>query len=262
MMGYSSRDYFSITEQRSGRATREQLERLYHRYRLAATFAEEKDVLEVGCGCGFGLGYLARRANKVVGGDIDEKNIASASNYYKGREDIEILKLDAHELPFSNNSFDLVVLFESIYYLENPDKFIAEARRVLRDDGILIVCTVNPLWEDFHPSKYSVYYYSAKELYEMLERHFGLVELYGAFYVGKKGIKDKITSALKRMASKLNLIPGSLRARELLKRVFIGELSPMPNEVYEDMAIYHEPKPIIKGYLCKDFKIIYAVARK
>jgi len=38
--------------------------------------AENKEVLEIGCGGGLGVEYLARFAKKVVGGDIDSKNVS------------------------------------------------------------------------------------------------------------------------------------------------------------------------------------------
>jgi len=52
-------------------------------------------VLEVACGAGIGLGYLAKVAKKVVAGDIDEKILETAMNTYYGQADIEIYKLDA-----------------------------------------------------------------------------------------------------------------------------------------------------------------------
>jgi SAM-dependent methyltransferase len=47
-------------------------------------------VLEIGCGAGLGLGYLARFARKVVGGDIEEKNVSLARQFYKDRPNITI----------------------------------------------------------------------------------------------------------------------------------------------------------------------------
>ena len=295
-------DYSSITESPNLKATQEQLARLYQRYHFARQFAKDKDVLEVACGSGIGLGYLAKVAKSVVGGDVDKKNVNLARENYKlkdereVREDkklrrwedienekmgrwedeklrscedgklrnwkIDIQIMDAHNLDFSDDSFDLVLLFEAIYYLKDPDKFVTEAERVLRENGNLIICTVNKDWDDFHPSPYTYKYFSVPELYEILKGKFDAVMMYGGFTVNNNGIKNKVISFIKRMAVKFNLIPGSLKARAYLKRIFMGKLIPLPAEVYEGMAPYESPVSIPVDKINKDFKIIYAVASK
>ena len=252
--------YYEITEIPGLKATEEQIERLYHRYHFAKKFAIGKDVLEVACGAGLGLGYLGKVAKSIIGGDIDETNVNIARNYYKDKIKIDIM--DAHFLPFENEQFDLVLLYEAIYYLKEPYKFIQEAKRVLRKKGKLIICTVNKEWEDFHPSPYTYKYFSAYELYEMLKNEFEEVELYGAFKVENRDFKNKIISFIKRFAIRFNLIPGSLKARAYLKRIFIGKLKPLPYEIKEGMAEYTEPVLIPKDKPNKEFKIIYAIAKK
>ena len=62
-------NYYEITETPGLKATQEQIARIYHRYHFARQFAKGKDVLEVACRSGIGLGYIAKVANKLVGGD-------------------------------------------------------------------------------------------------------------------------------------------------------------------------------------------------
>jgi ubiquinone/menaquinone biosynthesis C-methylase UbiE len=226
---YKIPDYSAITETSGIKATNEQIARLYQRYQCAREFASGKDVLEIGCGAGLGLGYLAKFAKKVVGGDIEEKNISLAKRYYNGRPNITIDLMDAHNLPIPDGSFDLALLYETIYYLKDPEKCISEAARILRDNGILIVCTVNKDWEDFHPSPYTYKYFSAPGLYDLMSKKFREVKLYGGFPVNKSGTKNEIISLIKRIAIKLNLIPGSLKARAYLKRIFMGKQIPLPH---------------------------------
>jgi len=144
-------------------------------------------VLEIGCGAGLGLGYLARFARKVVGGDIDPENVGLAREYYKSRQNITVDLMDAHNVLLANESFDLVLLYETIYYLKDPEKCIFEAARVLRGNGVLIVCTMNKDWEDFHPSPYTYRYHSVPELYELMREKFREIKLYGGFPVNKTG---------------------------------------------------------------------------
>ena len=98
-------DYSTVTEVPGDKASHEQLVRVFHRYRFAVDYCEDKDVLEVACGAGQALGYLARKARRVVGGDCTEKLVTSAKQYYKDR--VELYLLDAHQLPFRDSSFDV-----------------------------------------------------------------------------------------------------------------------------------------------------------
>lgn len=259
-MNLEKTSYFQITEHPGLKATKEQLERIYHRYHFARKFAKGKDVLEVACGSGIGLGYLQEVANTVIGGDIDEQNVQIAREHYKNRINVQVM--DAHALPFPENSFDLLLLYEAIYYLKEPKIFIREASRVLRNGGVLIICTVNKDWKDFHPSPYTFNYFSVPELYDSLKDEFSEIEMYGAFKVEYKGVKAKLISLLKRLAVNFNLIPGSLNARAYLKRIFMGKLFPIPKELKEGLCQYHEPVSLSPHKKCEEFKIIYAVAKK
>lgn len=278
----NSIDYSLVTESPSLKASQEQVARLYQRYCFARQFANGKDVIEVACGSGIGLGYLAKVARKVTGGDIDEKNVALAKKHYAAKDgnvalrikgdrlkegldadaNIDIIVMDAHKLNFSGDQFDLLLLYEAIYYLKESLKFVSEAERVLRRNGVMIVCSVNKDWQDFHPSPYTYKYFSVPEFYELFKNRFSKIEMYGGFPIERKGIKNKAISFIKGMAVDFNLIPGSLKARAYLKRIFMGKLIPLPDEVYEDMAPYESPVPIPVDKVNKDFKIIYAVVRK
>lgn len=187
--------YLTVTELPSNKASKEQLERLYQRYRFASQFTKDKDVLEAACGGGIGLGYLSQTARRVVGGDVDINILKYAEDHYKGRDKIELRKFDAQILPFDEKSFGVVIMYEAIYYLPEPEKFISEARRVLKDNGVLLICTANKDWIDFNPSPFSKKYLSAPELYSLVHREFSNVKLFGAFLVSNKGIKNKLMSA-------------------------------------------------------------------
>ena len=78
-------DYSIVTEIPGIGASREQIERFYQRYHFARQFCKEKDVLELACGAGQGLGYLAAKANSVIGADIDKKNLEHITEkFFKG----------------------------------------------------------------------------------------------------------------------------------------------------------------------------------
>ncbi|MGQ9851555.1 MAG: class I SAM-dependent methyltransferase [Aggregatilineaceae bacterium] len=253
-------DYTSVTELPGSQATREQLARLYHRYHTAGRYAAGKRVLEVACGAGLGLGYLARTAGSVVGGDYTENLLRIAQSHYRGR--VPLVRLDAHHLPFRDRAFDLLILFEAIYYLAQAQQFIAESRRVLSDGGTLLIGTVNKDWVEFTPSALSTRYFSVPELRDLLTRHgFDNLEFFGAFPTTATSPKQKIVSLIRRVAVALNLVPKTLGAREHLKRLFYGNLTPLQPEVADGMAELYPLVPIPSESPNTDYKILYAVAR-
>ncbi|HEV2495899.1 MAG TPA: class I SAM-dependent methyltransferase [Terriglobia bacterium] len=251
-------DYSDITELPGSRASREELSRLRHRYRTAAAYCFGKDVLEVGCGAGQGLGYLAKRARRVVGGDCTHANLLRAQEYYAERANL--VRLDAHDLPFPDASFDVLLLFETVYYLREPGEFLAESRRVLRRNGVLIICTVNKDWRDFHPSPWRVRYFSAPELAERLRAQRFEVELFGAYPVSEASVRDRLLSLIKRAAVRSHLMPGTMKRKELLKRIFFGKLAPIPPEIDGDGPEYEPPVPISAEVSESRFKVLYAMA--
>ena len=253
-------DYTIVTETPGIKASKEQLARLYQRYHFALSFCRDKEVLEVACGAGQGLGYLAKVAKRMVGGDIDENNLRFAREHYQGRDNIELHWLDAHDLPFPDKSFDVVILYEAIYYLAHPDIFLDQCHRIIKKGGMLIICTVNKDWPDFNPSPYSTRYFSADELYQLLNERFFNVKLYGAFETATDSLKDKITSIMKRTATSLNMIPRSMKGKEIFKRIFFGKLVPLPAEIEEGMAEYISPVPIPGDSPNSQYKVIYAEA--
>ena len=252
-------DYSTVTEVPGNRVTQEQMARMFHRYRFAASFCEGKDVLEVACGAGQGLGYLARKARRMAGGDCTHNLIWSAKGYYKNR--IELYILDAHQLPFKDKSFDVVILYEAIYYLAYPEEFFSETRRVLREGGDLLIATVNKDWSEFSPSPFSTRYFSVPELECLLETSGFEPEFYGAFPAMPKTPKEKIISSIRKSAVGLHLIPKTMRGKELLKKIFYGKLVPLPEEITEGSCDYSPPEPIPPTSPNFEYKVIYSIAR-
>jgi ubiquinone/menaquinone biosynthesis C-methylase UbiE/glycosyltransferase involved in cell wall biosynthesis len=109
-----------------------------HRYLLAAEYAKDKDVLDIACGEGFGSGILANTAQSVVGVDIAADAIRHAATRYP-RDNIRFRQGSCAEMPLDNNSIDLVVSFETIEHHDEHKAMMAEIKRVLRPEGILII---------------------------------------------------------------------------------------------------------------------------
>lgn len=251
-------DYTTVTESPGNLISSEAMSMLYTRYRYAAQFCEGKEVLEVACGAGQGLGFLGKAARRVFGGDYTENLLRTAQQHYNGR--IPLARMDAQSLPFRDSTFDVVLLYEAIYYLQDPGQFLEECRRILRTKGTLLICTVNKEWRDFNSSPFSKRYFSSQELSELLQQHHFHPQLWGAFPVGQKSLKGTIISFLKRMAVNLRLIPKTMKGKQILKRFFLGKLVPLQPEITEGMAEYVPPKKIPLDASSPKYKVLYVSA--
>jgi SAM-dependent methyltransferase len=251
------KDFSSVTETAGIRVTREAASMIYTRYHFASDFCQGKDVLEVACGSGAGLGYLARHARKVIGGDYTESLLLRAQSHYRGR--IPLVRLDAHALPFPASCFDVVILFEAIYYLSHPEVFLAECERVLRPGGLLLISTVNRESETIIPSPDSTRYFSTFDLYQLLRQHQFEVQLFSAFPAGDE---RNIVTRVRKLAGRLHLIPKTMKGKESLKRLFYGPLVQLGGELEEEIATLKPLMPVVPGGPVNDYKVIYAIAQK
>lgn len=236
-------DFSTVTELGGEQGSHAQLARLHERYAWALGFCAGKDVLEVACGTGPGLGMLAGAARSVTGADIDLRNLARARGTYRDRPAIRLLRADAQALPFADAVLDVVLLFEALYYLPDPDRFVREARRVLRPEGTLLVCTANKDLPDFNPSPFSHKYFGARELAALLRSHFSRVDLFGGDPVGPASLKTRALQLAKRSAVRLGLIPRTMNGKQLLKRLVFGRLVELPRELDGNL----DPLPILSS---------------
>lgn len=256
------KDFSMITESPGARVTRDQVLRVYQRYHFAAQFCHNKDVLEVACGGGSGLGLLANVARSVVAIDVEEKNLAHAQSTYGGDTRVRIERGDAEALAIPTQSVDVVILYEAIYYLPHVERFFAECRRVLRPGGMLIIGSANCEWRDFNPSHYSVRYYSSRELYAAMERYGFVTTLYKGFPIADaQGPVEHVVSLLKRTAVRCHLIPKSMKYKKILKRFFMGRLELLPRRLIDGVVEYIAPEPVNPATDNWQFKVIYAVGR-
>ena len=252
-------DYSQVTELSGTQGSRAQWARMCQRYYFARQFCEGKEVLEIACGSGQGLGFLARRARRVVGIDIDERVLSLARSHYRSR--IEIRQMDGQVLAFADQSFDVVVHFEAIYYLPQPEQFASEVHRVLRPGGVLVVCTANKDLPDFNPSPFSHRYFGPPELVALLRPHGFAVECLGADPVGPLGIRGHALRTLKRAAVQLDLIPKTMKGKELLKRIAFGRLVELPKEIPEGESA-DLPRRIPADRPDREHRVLFSIARR
>ncbi|MEE9302015.1 MAG: methyltransferase domain-containing protein [Alphaproteobacteria bacterium] len=98
------------------------------------------DVLEVGCGRGGGASYIARylHPKSMVGVDIAGSAIQFCRRAHRS-EGLRFLKGDAENLPFADQSFDVVINIESSFCYGDMARFLSEVGRVLRPGGSFLL---------------------------------------------------------------------------------------------------------------------------
>lgn len=253
-----STDFTTVTELSGDEATAEQVERLCNRYYWAGCYCQAKDVLEVACGAGQGLGYLARSAHSLIAGDITPALVDRAKRHYGERVDIQVM--DAEQLPLPDQSLDVVILFEAIYYLPSAPHFVAECRRVLRPGGRVLVATANKDLYDFNPSPFSTQYYGVVELGQMFGAQGFSYEFFGCYSYQDTTLRQRLMRPVKHLAVALNLIPKTMGGKKLLKRLVFGQLVTMPSEIYEHMHPYTPPVALQPGQADRKHKVLYLAA--
>src|SRR5258707_8159614 len=108
--------------------------------------AEPRDLLDVGAGTGRLLEILAPRVGRVLGIDQSREmlSVARVNLERAGLGNGSVRLGDMYQLALPDASFDAVVIHQVLHYADRPAAAIAEAARVLRPNGILILVDFAP----------------------------------------------------------------------------------------------------------------------
>lgn len=100
-------------------------------------------ILDAGCGCGHFLKWLERYFPyaAIYGIDLDEQKLTIASQRLKITK---LINQDVHNLPFKDETFEIVSALQILEHLEEPEIFLREVNRILKNNGLLIIATPNP----------------------------------------------------------------------------------------------------------------------
>jgi SAM-dependent methyltransferase len=99
-----------------------------------------RDVLEAGCGEGYGADLIAATARSVTAVDYDAATVAHVRARYPR---VGVLAANLASLPMPDSALDVVVNFQVIEHLWDQPQFITECLRVLRPGGSLLISTPN-----------------------------------------------------------------------------------------------------------------------
>jgi SAM-dependent methyltransferase len=98
------------------------------------------DVLEIGSGTGGMLQRLRERGLRAQGVEIDPGLIAESRRWFG---DLPITPVSGTDLPFSADSFDIVLSFDVLEHIPDTDAHLREVHRVLRAGGLYLLQTPN-----------------------------------------------------------------------------------------------------------------------
>jgi SAM-dependent methyltransferase len=153
------------------------------------------EVLDFGCGAGEGTAAMAPHAASILGVDVAAEAIEHAREQNAGPNIGFETVGDA--VPRPDGSFDVVCSFQVLEHVADPDAYLAEARRLLRPGGVLLLATPDRRtrllrwqrpWNRWHVREWE-----PEGLARLLRRHFAAVEV-----LTMSGRRDVIDLELRR----------------------------------------------------------------
>ena len=107
---------------------------------ITLLLTKKMDVLELAAGPGMLSGKIARACGKLEVTDFSPEMVEQAKK--RGLpSNVTFSVADATKLPYKTGTFDAVVIANALHIMPEPEKAVAEMKRVLKEDGILIAPT-------------------------------------------------------------------------------------------------------------------------
>ncbi|MDP2922657.1 MAG: glycosyltransferase [Candidatus Omnitrophota bacterium] len=198
--------------------------REYNRLRVKALmhYVKGTKLLEVGCGNGYFLKAAKDNGWQVYGIEVCERLAAHINKYLE----VNIFAGTLEQAKFSDNFFDVVYLNHLLEHLSDPLGFLTEARRILKEDGILFVCLPNARdifeilrkaaaqlcltkgWKGYLNPPMHLYAFSPASLVKLLEKAgFRTLEMFTIIEGNRMYFPDYSNFTLKKMCKRLVAFP-------------------------------------------------------
>jgi SAM-dependent methyltransferase len=216
------------------------------RYIWVSQFVDNKVVLDVGCGPGYGAHFLAGKAKFVLGVDNDNQAIEYAFNHYSRTNlifrlaDIESAKIDGQ--------FDIAVSFELLEHLAQPKRYLENVRNCLSPTGSFFLSTPNRLyWERMYVNGRSTNPHHVKEYYpeecvELLSSYFEVDSIYVEYEKG--GLDERIVQRARQ--ENVSRVPRNIR------RLFPNRLKAWYADRFTDFEKIGSVKGKYQDYLIQE----------
>ena len=109
-------------------------------YVLIRPVVKAKTVLELATGTGLIAKHIVNAAAHIEATDASPEMIAEAKRNNRSAK-LHFSVRDMFRLPYADKSFDVVIVSNALHIIPQPEKALAEIRRVLKNDGVLIAPT-------------------------------------------------------------------------------------------------------------------------
>ena len=125
-------------------------------YSLIYPVVRHKQVLELATGTGLIAKHIVRSADHIEATDASQEMIEQAKQGVKSTK-LYFSVQDMFHLPYADQSFDMVIVSNALHIVPEPERALAEIRRVLKEDGILIAPTFTHAGNDFRGNVKAVF---------------------------------------------------------------------------------------------------------
>ena len=109
-------------------------------YSLIYPVVRHKTVLELATGTGLIAKHIVRSADHIEATDASQEMIEQAKQGVKSTK-LYFSVQDMFHLPYAEQSFDVVIVSNALHIVPEPERALAEIRRVLKEDGVLVAPT-------------------------------------------------------------------------------------------------------------------------
>ena len=109
-------------------------------YELIRPVVRHKTVLELATGTGLIAKHIVNAAAHIEATDASAEMIAEAKRVNQSAK-LHFSVQDMFHLPYTDGSFDVIIVANALHIVPLPEKALAEIHRVLKDDGVLIAPT-------------------------------------------------------------------------------------------------------------------------
>lgn len=228
-------------------------DRRYFAYQLAAErLGRSNEVLDIGCGEGYGARILLKNASGYAGIDLPEAVVDEARRSF-GSDRARFSAFDGARIPYEDATFDAAVSFQVIEHVPDVRGFLTEARRVIKPTGWVMFTTPNRLlrlgpgespWNRFHLREYD-----SQGLIDALRPIFTNVQLLGIRASAEaEAIEIARVQRARRWARRdvlglRNKLPGALNERA---RRIVGSIGRPPAGPPIDSA-FHTSDEVDRG---------------
>lgn len=199
---------------------------------IISQYIKKGKILDLGCGTGKTIPFLKKFSHNVIGIDISKQMLRQAKTH-----DVKLYCTESTNLPLKDKSIDTIIsLYGPLQHTNNPKVVLTEIKRVLKENGIIILSLENrkgflPFMRRLFKGEYgkirtlklykkkkvnfkknigvTLYYYTPKELYQLFkESKLKIITIRGVFFLLPPvfGKKEKELSFLQKILITLDKI--------------------------------------------------------